>query len=844
LDATAQLNTKDLGTALDAIQEGLQVIDRQWRYVYLNRAAEVHARRPREELVGRTMMECYPGIEGTVVFGLMRTCMETGAPASTQNTFTYPDGLSYSFEIRIQPADCGVMVLSADVTLGKKLQHQLRDAEHAETAARATRLLEEMSREFAAETYDLDRLLDAVARRLGELVGDLCAIRPVSEDGEWLESTSATYHPDPAVLSDIRKMAVAARQRVGEGISGRVASTGKAEFVPKIGTSEFATMTEPHYRELLDRLGVGSSIAVPLLCRGKVLGVINLTRSAERPGYTEADFRLVQRIADHAALAVGNARSYAAERAARDAAEQAMLAVRHAESRFARLSESGILGVVVGELPGRIVEINDALLDVVGYSRDDVLSGRVRWGDLTPPEWRHVDEEAIVQLRARGVGELREKEYLRKDGTRVPVLIGSAALEGTPYRAISFVLDLTTRKSAEVGRARAEAALRKTEEQFRQAQKMEAIGRLAGGVAHDFNNMLSVILSYTEMLLSDDAETRSRAELEEIRGAGARAAALTRQLLLFSRQTVVQPKKIDLSDLLVGMDKMLQRILGEDIELTAIVQSSLGRVEADPGNIEQVILNLVVNARDAMPTGGKLTLETADVVVDDEFVQAHVGMKPGAYVMLAASDTGVGMDAETQKRIFEPFFTTKELGKGTGLGLSTVFGIVQQSGGTIWVYSEPGKGTTFKIYLPRVDGEPEARRSRASSYARAGNETVLLVEDEDQVRLIAGRILERQGYRVLVAQDPDEAMKLCETHEGRIDLLLTDVVMPRMSGPDLAERLTGMRPQLKVLCMSGYTDDSIVRHGVLKSGIAYLQKPFTPASLTTKVREVLDSSGV
>jgi CheY-like chemotaxis protein len=262
-------------------------------------------------------------------------------------------------------------------------------------------------------------------------------------------------------------------------------------------------------------------------------------------------------------------------------------------------------------------------------------------------------------------------------------------------------------------------------------------------------------------------------------------------------------------------------------------------VQADPSHIEQVILNLVVNARDAMPKGGKLTIETTDVVLDGEYAVAHVGVKPGAYVMLAVTDNGVGMDQETQKRIFEPFFTTKELGKGTGLGLSTVFGIVQQSGGTIWVYSELGRGTTFKLYLPRANAEADVRRTPIPAAAH-GTETILLVEDEEQVRLVALNILRRRGYKVIVARDPAEALLLCETHVEPIDLLLTDVVMPQMSGPELAERLADTRPTMKILCMSGYTDDSVVRHGVLKSGMVYLQKPFTPASLTKKVRETLD----
>jgi CheY-like chemotaxis protein len=362
-------------------------------------------------------------------------------------------------------------------------------------------------------------------------------------------------------------------------------------------------------------------------------------------------------------------------------------------------------------------------------------------------------------------------------------------------------------------------------------------------VAHDFNNVLSVILSYSELILDDlQGNDPLRGDVEQIQTAGKRAADLTRQLLMFSRQQVIEPKVLDLSALLVGMDKMLRRILGEDIGLVSSPGAALGRVRADPGSIEQVVMNLVVNARDAMPTGGKLTLETSNVELDEGFAREHHAAKPGPYVMLAVSDTGTGMDKATRARIFEPFFTTKEKGKGTGLGLSTVFGIVQQSDGHVWVYSEPGKGTTFKIYLPRVDAAVEEVPARLAVGSLHGSETILLVEDEEQVRAVARGILRKHGYLVLDAGHAGEALLLCEKHPAPIHLLLTDVVMPQMSGPELAKRLIALRPDMKVLCMSGYTDDAALRHGVIESGIAYLQKPLTVESLTRRVREVLDST--
>jgi signal transduction histidine kinase/ActR/RegA family two-component response regulator len=386
-----------------------------------------------------------------------------------------------------------------------------------------------------------------------------------------------------------------------------------------------------------------------------------------------------------------------------------------------------------------------------------------------------------------------------------------------------------------------EQTLHEAEEQLRHSQKLEAVGRLAGGVAHDFNNVLSVVLSYSDMVLDRlPAGDPLRGDIEEISKAGLRAAGLTRQLLTFSRQEVVETKVLALDDLLANMDKMLRRVLGEDVDIVSLHGPQLGRIRADPGSIEQVIMNLAVNSRDAMPTGGKLTIETKNMILDDVHARQHLDVAPGAYVMLAVTDTGTGMDQETQRRIFEPFFTTKGQGKGTGLGLSTVFGIVQQCHGSIWVYSEPDHGTTFKIYLPCVDADPDATTSAAESSARGGAETILLVEDEEQIRVVARTILVGLGYRVLDARNAGEALLYSENHVGTIDLLLTDVVMPQMSGPELAKRLVRDRPETKILCMSGYTDDALVRHGAIDAGIAYLQKPLTPNKLARKVRAVLD----
>ncbi len=382
------------------------------------------------------------------------------------------------------------------------------------------------------------------------------------------------------------------------------------------------------------------------------------------------------------------------------------------------------------------------------------------------------------------------------------------------------------------------------EAQFRHAQKMEAVGRLAGSVAHDFNNVLSVILSLTSMVLSDlKGVDPLRQDIETIKKAGERGADLTRQLLAFSRQQTVAPRTVDVNEIVLDSEHMLRRLLREDVELVTHCARPLSKVLVDPGQIDQVLLNLSINARDAMPEGGKLMIETQDVTLDASYTNGHFGSTPGPHVMLAVSDTGVGMSQEIQSRIFEPFFTTKEPGKGTGLGLSTVFGIVQQCRGNVWVYSEVGGGTTFKVYFPVHQGPDTLVPEAPAPTTLQGTETILLVEDQDDVRHVALQILRRYGYHVIETRNGGEAWLSSERHPRTIHLLLTDIVMPQMSGRELAERLIKMRPDMKVLYMSGYTDTSVVRHGILDSGIAYLQKPILPESLARRVREVLDSAG-
>jgi len=485
-------------------------------------------------------------------------------------------------------------------------------------------------------------------------------------------------------------------------------------------------------------------------------------------------------------------------------------------------------GIVITDARGTIQYVNPAFSRVSGYSREEALGKNPRILKSGKQDEAYYRKLWTTILG----GEIWQGEITnrRSDGglyTEQMTITPVRDQRGEITHFIAIKAEVTERK--------------RLEQQLRQAQKMEAVGRLAGGVAHDFNNLLTIISGYGGLLLEHPGTVEPlRGYVNEIRNASGRAASLTRQLLAFSRQQVLAPRVLGLNAVVANIEKMLKRLIGEDIDLVTILGESLWPVKADPGQLEQVLLNLAVNARDAMPNGGVLTIETANVEMDSTSAQTHFPLSPGPYVLLAFSDTGIGMDAEIQARIFDPFFTTKEKGKGTGLGLAMVYGIVKQSGGYIWVYSEVGKGTTFKIYLPRTEDEvDESGPGRSGVKAQQGTETLLLVEDEEAVRALVRNVLREKGYRVLEASRGGEALELAEQYGGPIDLLLTDVVMPQMSGRELARRLANLHPQIKVLYISGYADNAVWYQGGLDSGGAFLQKPFSPEALARKVREVL-----
>ncbi len=681
-------------------------------------------------------------------------------------------------------------------------------------SARLASLLE-FGLELAARC-PLETLLDKGARAARQIIGaNYAAVGILGEDGKGLRCSGSAGMNSPLLAKASFEGAIF-REVVSEQKPRRIS---RVRYEP--GQIGLPANHPP----------IQTFLCAPLGVKDAVHGWIYVADKLASAEFTEHDTQILMTLAAQVALAYENTVHLDAIREHARELELEIENRKRAEDRFHVLVETAPTGIVITDERGRIVEVNAQALQSFGYGREELLGKPVE--TLLPERFRRGHEGHrsgyIKNPHARPMGVGVELFARRKDGTEFPVEISLGPLltkEGVLVS--STIVDITERKNME--------------ERLRLSQRMEAIGKLAGGVAHDFNNLLAVILGCSDMLLDTlPKDHPALRKVEMVRKAGASAADLTRQLLAFSRQQMLQPRVLDLKEIVERTQGLLHRLIGENIEFTISMEPSLGRVKSDPGQIEQVLLNLAVNARDAMPKGGRLTIEAQNVDLDDSYKQEHQQVIPGPYVMLAVADTGCGMDRDTQARIFDPFFTTKELGKGTGLGLATVYGIVKQSGGYIWVYSELDKGTVFKVYFPRVGAAAEAtEKKETDTAAPQGCETLLLAEDSDSLREMAHDYLASVGYTVLEAASGKEALQKAQEFAGPIHLLLTDVVMPEMSGPELACQMSALRSGIKVIFTSGYTDDAIARQGVLDPAVAFIQKPYRPKALARKIREVLD----
>ncbi|MEX2048021.1 MAG: ATP-binding protein [Gemmatimonadota bacterium] len=796
-----------LESVLDNLIEGLQIIGPDYRYLYLNGAAARHGRSTREALVGRTMMEAYPGIDTTEMFGTLRRCLENQTPAMMENAFVFLDGSLGWFELRFQPIPEGVVILSVDIT----------DRKQAEiTLGRSMRALHTLSRsnQTLVRAVDEDTLVREVARIVVDTGGYPMAWIGLaeSEGGRRVRRVAAAVPrgaPDEAALARL------AESRGVASLVDRVLGAARGEVV------RFVAETQEDGRELWEEAvrahGFASCLVLPVPAQEGQLGVLVIYAN-EPDAFDETELGVLNEVA----LDLGYGLDALATRAGEADARVELDEVRgKSRAIFDHLPHATLVWRR-GEGRLTLIDFNEAARHFFKGSplRRGVQAAAV--ASLIP------DLEADLTQCLNDRGAVRREVDCPVAGASEPARLALTYELIPPNYVILHAQDVTRE--------------RLTEARLVASERLEAVGRLAGGVAHDFNNLLSVILTSAEFALTQlDASSPIRDDIEQVQTAGRKAAALTKQLLAFGRRQLLEPQVTDLNRVLSGLGDMLHRVLAGDIELTIHPARDLGSVMADAGQLERVLVNLALNARDAMPRGGKLTIETANAELDGQ-EEYPVEVPPGRYVCVSVTDSGIGMAPDVRDRVFEPFFTTKAGGKGTGLGLSSVYGIVKQSDGFIWVYSEIGQGTTFKVYLPRVDTPVVEPKPAPPPAPAIGGETVLIAEDEDGVRRASERILRAVGFRVLTASNGPEAIKLCAELTDVIHLLLTDVVMPGMNGPELASRLRVARPGVKILFMSGYADKAVGQHGILDGGSHFISKPFTVDELRRKVREVLDGA--
>jgi two-component system cell cycle sensor histidine kinase/response regulator CckA len=817
-DGKGELREWGFRTLVENSPDMISRLDGQCRFLYANPAAiralgnaSIAGILP-TGVSGRTYRELgLPEDIAATSEASLRKVFETGEQQIFEIALAGRDGIRHYLarvvpEFAVEGAIESALLIHRDITERKRAEAALQESEahYRELFSSAQRQTQELQL--------LDRVRTALARE-DELP---LIIRTVVEGiARSFGYTQVSLYMRQGDLLRCQHQVgydrVIEEMSVARGVMGRVARTGEAVLLKD-------AHADPDFVEAI--AGIVSEVCVPLHDRGRVVGVLNV-ESTKGVVMAEGDLRLILALAEHVSIAIAKTRLTAE--------------ARSSEERYRQLVEYLGEGVMIVDSEERIHLANPAAAAVFGMLLS-ALTGRTLREFLSDDEFGRVREQS--RLRREGQSGTYELEISRPDGTKRRVQVSA-----TPHRGedgeflgtLGTIHDVTETRTME-------SALRRSEERLAQAQKMEAVGRLAGGIAHDFNNLLTVISGYARMIeegLAEDAPMK--ADIRQVTRAAGRAADLTARLLAFSRKQVLQPKVIDLNETVRGLQEMLRRVIGEDVELIAALSPETGNLRADRGQIEQVIINLAANARDAMPSGGTLIIETGNRSLGDSLEREQVEVKRGDYVMLAVQDTGVGMPPETLARLFEPFFTTKEVGKGTGLGLAMVYGIVKQSEGYIICDSVVEQGTTFTMYFPRVRQEiEEGTTAPTALQAAGGKETILLAEDEDAVRLLCKTILERNGYTVLEAGNGEEALAAAARWQGPVKLLLSDVVMPLMSGPEIGRRVREVCPDIRVLYMSGHADSSLVHHGILDPGVDLIEKPFESDDLLRRVREILD----
>jgi PAS domain S-box-containing protein len=809
----AEEHVRFQASLLDQVHNAVVAAGLDGKIIYWNKSAQNLYRWTANEVIGKSIFEVTVpqdsrGLARDMFMEMMKRGFWEGEfIVRRKDKSTFPVHLVNTVITDAEGHAAGFVGISVDITERKRAEEAL----HQKTSLmRLLQLVAVAANEAATIEKAMQVSIDHVCAYTGWPVGH--AYRLVEGTPNGLASTGIWHLDDPKQFATFRKVTEDAHYTSRDGLPGRVLLAGKPVWIADVTRDANFTRAK-----LAKHIGVKAGFAFPVLVGTEVVAVLEFFSDE----VIEPNEPLLEAMAH-----IGTQLGRVVER------ERAREALRRREEHFRSLIENASDIITILDHGGIIRYESPSVERLLGYKPEELIGRNVF-------EFAHEDDLPKVVKAFT-------EEFDNPDATRsVEFRFRHKDESWCVFEAICKPLLDDSGVAGVVVNSRDISERRQLEEQLRQSQKMEAVGRLAGGVAHDFNNLLTAISGYSELMLRRLRHGDPlRHNAEEINKAGSRAASLTSQLLAFSRKQVLQPKVLDLNMVVADMDKMLRRLIGENIELVTMLEPELWSIKADPGQIQQVILNLAVNARDAMPEVGRLTIETANIELDGENARWNVGVHPGRYVMLAVNDTGCGMDTQTRERVFEPFFTTKDVGKGTGLGLSTVYGIVKQSGGYIWVYSEPEKGTTFKIYLPCIEEMADAAPARHDAVEMPqGMETVLLVEDEALVRRLAARVLREQGYTVIEAADGEEALRVAQSHaEMEIHLLLTDVVMPRMSGREVAEHLLRMRPRIRVLYTSGYTENSIVHHGVMEDGVAFLQKPFKPDALARKVREVLDGT--